>query len=96
MDDDADNKLLGLGYETVKMQPASSWTTDLETAIEFATDKANPEMLTSRVPVTDVLSTCVTGRGCLAEEEVILLGKPQRARVFVRERRHVLVEGPKK
>lgn len=73
---------LGAGHETVTMQPASSWTTDLETAIEFANNQDVPFVLTSRVPVSEVLSTCVTGRGCLAEEEFILLGRPQRAQVF--------------
>lgn len=78
-----EHKELGYGFETVTMQPASSWTTDLDTAIDFAEENFEPhKVLTTRVPVSQVLSTCVTGRGCLAEEEIILLGKPQRVRVF--------------
>jgi len=94
MDDDEDNKLLGYGYETVTMQPASSWTSDVGTAFAFTTDKANPKILTTRVPVSQVLSTCVTGRGCLTEREVVLLGKPQRARVFGVSGDTFYVDGP--
>jgi len=72
----------GLGYETVTMQPASSWSTDLDVAIEFGADSSSPVVLTARVPVETVLATCVTGRGCYVESELILLGKPTRARVF--------------
>jgi hypothetical protein len=72
----------GLGYETVTMQPASSWSTDLDVAIEFGADSSAPVVLTTRVPVETVLATCVTGRGCYVESELILLGKPIRARVF--------------
>jgi hypothetical protein len=78
---------LGSGIETVTMQPASSWTTDLKTAVSFARDQAGPaKILTARVPVADVLSTCVTGRGCLPEEEIILLGRPQTVRIFSGEK----------
>jgi hypothetical protein len=83
MSDDDDE--LGYGFETVTMQPASSWTTDLDnTAYQFATmrEGRHPKILTTRVPVSEVLSTCVTGRGCLSEQEFLLLGKPTRAHVF--------------
>lgn len=73
----------GEGYEMVTMQPASSWTTSVDTAMEFANQQdGEPLVLTSRVPVADVLSTCVTGRGCLTEEEIILLGNTQSVKVF--------------
>lgn len=49
----------------------------------FAETRDNPILLTTRVPVEQVLSTAVTGRGCLTETEIILLGKgEQRVRVF--------------
>lgn len=82
MKDDDDS--LGYGFEDVTMQPASSWTTDVGTAFDFATNEVGgfPKVLTTRVPISEVLSTCVTGRGCLSEYEVLLLGKPQRAQVF--------------
>lgn len=71
-----------MGIEVVTMQPASSWTTKLRTAYDFAQTKPQPVVLTTRVPASQVLSTCVTGRGCLSEYEVILLGKEQRIRTF--------------
>jgi len=77
-----DDDELGYGFETVTMQPASSWSTDLQTAWEFSQNGSKPKVLTARVPVAKVLSTCVTGRGCLAEQEVILLGTPTKVRVY--------------
>ena len=91
---DDENEDLGFGYETVTMQPASSWTANVETAFAFTTDKERPKILTTRVPVSQVLSTCVTGRGCLTEQEVILMGKPQRARVFGVSGETFYTEGP--
>ena len=74
---------LELGITTATMQPASSWTTVMSTAMSFATDgKDESVLLTARVPIEDVLSTSVTGRGALPEEEIILLGKPTRMRVY--------------
>lgn len=63
--------------KTVTMQPASSWSSNLDTATEFG---AYGYTMATRVPVSRVLSTCVTGRGCLAEHEVILLGGPMQVR----------------
>ena len=57
------------GNVEVRMQPASSWSTDFEMATSFG-----KTTLATRVPVSRVLSTAVTGRGCLSEREVILLG----------------------
>ena len=72
-----------LGFTNVLMQPASSWATSLEIAALFAEMRENPILLTTRVPVEQVLSTAVTGRGCLTETEIILLGRgDQRVRVF--------------
>lgn len=61
------------GPQVVRMQPASSWTTSLETASAFG-GEAKSFIMTTRVPVERVLSTSITGRGCLHESEVILLG----------------------
>jgi SPP1 gp7 family putative phage head morphogenesis protein len=69
------------GDITVRMQPASSWTTDLSTALGFADPfrempggTANGRILAVRVPASRILSTCITGRGCVTESEVVLLG----------------------
>lgn len=67
----------------VNMQPASSWTVDLATAVDFA-EAAGFEgrVLMTRVPRSRVLSTAVTGRGSLLEHEVLLTGGKLNARVF--------------
>lgn len=74
---------------TVRMQPASSWTTDLFTAATFAgihPDVESPEVhgriIAVKVPVERILSTAVTGRGCLVEGEVLLLGGEITAKAF--------------
>jgi hypothetical protein len=61
---------------TVAMQPASSWSTDLETARSFmrSREKQDPVLLRARIPASRILSTAVTGRGCLKEAEVLVLG----------------------
>jgi hypothetical protein len=76
--------------ETVQMQPASSWSANIATAVQFsrgggqfATHKeGNPIVLVARVPVARILSTAVTGRGALSEEEVIVLGGEQKAKIL--------------
>jgi hypothetical protein len=74
------------GEQTVTMQPASSWTTDLDTAQGFTAmqDEGSGmrHILTTRVPAERVLSTAVTGRGALSEAEVLLLGGPTKVTVF--------------
>ena len=72
---------LTAGAQTVDMQPASSWTTDLDRAMQFGYDMSfrlpvRATVLTTRVPRARVLSTAVTGRGAVNEGEVILLGGP--------------------
>lgn len=66
-------------------QPISSFSTDIGTAIRFAYSRGkeertlnSPETISAvsviRVPIEEILSTAVTGQGCLAEGEVIVLG----------------------
>lgn len=74
------------GPQTVTMQPASSWTTSLGIAKAFAKQYQDStpgtptrgHILVTRVPVSRILSTAVTGRGALSESEVIMLGGPLR------------------
>lgn len=68
--------------EQVEMQPASSWSTDFNTAYDFAADHQYSTVMTIRVPSERVLSTAVTGRGCLHEQEVLLLGGKANVRMF--------------
>jgi len=63
--------------DVVNMQPASSWTVDLDTAIDFAQmGGRGRRVLVTKVPASRVLSTAVTGRGTFTEREVLLLGGP--------------------
>lgn len=64
--------------QDVMMQPASSWSTSKSTARGFAGGKY---LLEVRVPVERILSTSVTGRGCLNESEVLVIGGATRVRV---------------
>jgi len=76
------------GDQTVMLSPASSWTTNVDVAKGFAQSRLEHEGVTNndlvvfaaRVPASRVLSTCVTGRGCLTEHEVVLVGGKTRVR----------------
>lgn len=76
------------GPTEVLMQPASSWTTDPTIARSFSeaygTRGNQAVMLTARVPVERILSTAVTGRGCLSEAEVLVLGGRMTVNAFKR------------
>lgn len=73
----------------VTMQPASSWTTSLETAKSFMREQHGTDsvLLRARIPSTRILSTCVTGRGCLTEAEIIVLGGKMKVQVARRSAR---------
>lgn len=78
------------GYETsmalpdadelinVKMQPLSSFSTSEGVARLFARswDEGSGRLLTATVPVDHILSTPLTGLGCLSEREAVVLGQP--------------------
>lgn len=67
----------------VTMQPASSWSIHYRTAHDFATERKNPgSVIAMRIPVSRVLSTAVTGRGCLNEGEVVVLGGKKKVKVI--------------
>lgn len=63
----------------VMMAPASSWSTSREIARGFGGSAGY--VMEVRVPVERVLSTSVTGRGCLSEAEVLVLGGATRVHV---------------
>lgn len=72
--------------------PLSSWTTNFRTAGDFApTGDVRIGVVTAmEVPIEMIQSTTVTGRGCLHEHEVIVIGYPSEALVvnnvaFMRE-----------
>jgi hypothetical protein len=79
-----DDNYLEPGETTqVESQPASSWSVNPDTAQAFARfSDGRPVVLVTRVPVAQVLSAAVTGRGSLAEDEVIVLGGKHTVRVL--------------
>jgi hypothetical protein len=60
---------------TVAINPLSSFSLDLDTALLFArVDESTGRLLTVTVPRERVFSTFLTGPGCTNESEVIMLG----------------------
>jgi DNA polymerase III epsilon subunit-like protein/GNAT superfamily N-acetyltransferase len=68
------------------MRPLSSWTFSPTMANEFSYAHVAGEegsvVLKGYVPVSDVFCSALTGFGCLAEDELVLLGRPIDAVVF--------------
>lgn len=62
----------GWGY--VKLQPASSFSTDVKTSMDFGNT-----MHVVRIPVNQLLGSARTGFGCLSEHEFVVLGGELRA-----------------
>ena len=59
----------------IELQPMSSFSSSFETAQEFATDIFQENNLFfAEIPANRVLSTPVTGFGCKAEQEFVILG----------------------
>lgn len=57
----------------LRLQPASSFSAKVETAAGFA---GGGTLYTVKVPVSQVLSTYVTGFGCTGEHELVVLAHP--------------------
>ena len=74
-----------------KGNPAESWTTNIEAAKSFASmqsglGKGDNYLLTAKIRVGDILSTCRTGFGCyhcggVNEHEMVVLGVPRNVKV---------------
>lgn len=73
------------GAQPIDMNPASSWTVDRDTAVEFSYQENGPEngsgnqfsyVLTMTVPASDIISTARTGQGALHEGEVLVRNQP--------------------
>lgn len=60
------------GAQPLKLQPASSFSANYATARSFA--GSGGAVFLTKVPVSQVLSTYLTGYGCSSEHEVVVLG----------------------
>jgi hypothetical protein len=64
----------------VRTRPLSSWSYTVESASKFTENQmfdepgANGVVFTSVVPASRILSTPITGSGCLVEDEMVVLG----------------------
>ena len=57
----------------IKLQPASSFTTNHSTAVSFA---GTGSLFMVKVPASQVMSSFITGYGCTNESEVVVLNHP--------------------
>lgn len=62
----------------VDLNPVSSWTVDRATALQPYFSGGDGYLLTDHVKVSDIISTARTGRGALAEGEVLVRNTPDR------------------
>ena len=60
------------------MRPLSSWSLGSRTAAHFAREApgAVGVVVAADIPRERIFSTCITGPGCLTEQEVVVLGQP--------------------
>ena len=76
-----------IGEHEIKMQPMSSWSSSASVASGFAESKMGYKMssvvFAANIPTKDILSTSRTGFGCLAESEVVVLGRDATAQVWL-------------
>ena len=64
------------------LRPLSSFSTYGRSMEAFAPDAEGNIVITTQVPIHQIIATPFTGRGCLNEFEIIVLGKPLNARVY--------------
>jgi hypothetical protein len=77
----------------VRLQPASSFSLDRGIANAFSGDALQKRLATATIPAKRVLSTCLTGFGCMNEQEITILGGTVKAKV--RKLNFSLYTGPK-
>lgn len=67
---------------STELNPLSSWAFQLYTAQDFAAMAGGSGVvLAMDVPIRMIQSTPYTGRGCLGENEIVLIGRPSEATV---------------
>ena len=69
-----------VAHESVKMQPMSSFSGSIETAVNFSRGGSFPPgkahvVIAAKVPRENILSIPSTGYGCMEESEFVVLGK---------------------
>lgn len=81
---DSSAKVQLLSDQNVSLQPASSFSMEKRIAAGFAGKKGKDKArhLVLRVPASRVLSTSVSGFGCLNEQEMVVLGGKVRGKVY--------------
>lgn len=86
-----------LVFDTVRMQPLSSFTAHLPTAATFAYENSSDSeygvIMAVRVPRSQIFSTSVTGPGCLVESEYIVKGAKGGVRAAAAARNPLLDTG---
>lgn len=65
--------------ERIALQPMSSFSTDLSTALDFANDAQVEVVTVANIPVERILATPTSGFGCLHESELVILGGEEQA-----------------
>lgn len=71
---DAEWSTKGGAIKEYRLQPASSYSTDIFTAQNFTSEGAQRTIIAERIPADMILSNCKTGFGCLTEGEFTVLG----------------------
>jgi hypothetical protein len=61
-------------HEQMQLQPMSSFSTSWDTARVFCEGGQDATIIKTVVPANRIFSTCVSGVGCLDENEVVILG----------------------
>jgi hypothetical protein len=71
-----DSERVAVKTLTLRMQPMSSFSTNVNTAANFVGSKDDmyPMILAAKIPVSKIIATPRTGFGCVNESEVVVLG----------------------
>ncbi len=76
------NEKITNGFHPISGNPLDSWTTDKQTAIDFAQgdyemSSKHGYVITADIEIQDIISSSLTGFGCLLEKEFVVLGVPR-------------------
>lgn len=71
------------GKASYEGNAVESWSLDISVARLFGDRESKGILLAAKVKVSDIVSTCVTGPGCLNELEVLIMGTKPGNEVYV-------------